>query len=72
MDEFERGSGPDGLKEAAATEHIFVFPLWLGTMPALLKAFLEQVMRPGADLLIRGEPPALTRRFSSDVWRGSL
>ena len=32
----------------AWAEHIvFVFPLWLGTMPALLKAFLEQVMRPG-------------------------
>ncbi len=26
---------------------MFVFPLWLGTMPALLKAFLEQVARPG-------------------------
>jgi len=24
-----------------------VFPLWLGTMPALVKAFLEQIMRPG-------------------------
>jgi putative NADPH-quinone reductase len=24
-----------------------IFPLWLGTMPALVKAFLEQVMRPG-------------------------
>lgn len=43
---------PDTLKEAAEAvvwaEHmVFVFPLWLGTMPALLKAFLEQVMRPG-------------------------
>jgi putative NADPH-quinone reductase len=29
-------------------EHIvFVYPLWLGSMPALLKAFLEQVLRPG-------------------------
>jgi putative NADPH-quinone reductase len=29
-------------------EHlVLVMPLWLGTMPALLKAFLEQVMRPG-------------------------
>ncbi len=29
-------------------EHIvFFFPLWLGEMPALLKAFLEQVARPG-------------------------
>jgi putative NADPH-quinone reductase len=29
-------------------EHIVLFfPLWLGDMPALLKAFLEQVARPG-------------------------
>lgn len=50
--EFEHSPVPDGLAQAAAdiawAEHIvFVFPLWLGTMPALLKAFLEQVMRPG-------------------------
>lgn len=50
--DFEHGSMPASLAEAAASvqwcEHIvFVFPLWLGTMPALLKAFLEQVMRPG-------------------------
>ena len=32
----------------ASAEHIVIFfPLWLGTMPALLKAFLEQVLRPG-------------------------
>ena len=52
MAEFERGDVPESLSEAAKSllwaEHIvFVFPLWLGTMPALLKAFLEQVMRPG-------------------------
>lgn len=29
-------------------EHlVFVFPLWLGTMPALLKGFIEQLARPG-------------------------
>ncbi|MDY6983350.1 MAG: NAD(P)H-dependent oxidoreductase [Pseudomonadota bacterium] len=29
-------------------EHlVLVFPLWLGDMPALLKAFLEQLLRPG-------------------------
>ncbi len=29
-------------------DHLFIiYPLWLGTMPALLKAFLEQTMRPG-------------------------
>ena len=32
---------------AAADHLVFVFPLWMGTMPALLKAFLEQVLRPG-------------------------
>lgn len=26
---------------------VFFYPLWLGDMPALLKAFLEQVARPG-------------------------
>lgn len=26
---------------------VFLYPLWLGDMPALLKAFLEQVARPG-------------------------
>lgn len=26
---------------------VLIFPLWLGTMPALLKGFLEQVFRPG-------------------------
>ena len=26
---------------------VLIFPLWMGDMPALLKAFLEQVARPG-------------------------
>lgn len=31
-----------------SAEHIVLFyPMWLGDVPALLKAFLEQVMRPG-------------------------
>ena len=52
MQEFEHGAIPDSLKEAAeavvwAEHFVFVFPLWLGTVPAMLKAFLEQVMRPG-------------------------
>ena len=29
---------------------VFVFPLWHGTMPALLKAFIEQAFRPGVSL----------------------
>ena len=31
---------------AWAQHVVILFPLWLGTMPALLKAFLEQVFRP--------------------------
>jgi putative NADPH-quinone reductase len=32
----------------ASAEHlVIVYPLWLGSMPALVKAFFEQVFRPG-------------------------
>ena len=46
------GPVPEGLREAQEAirwaEHlVIVFPIWLGTMPALLKAFFEQVLRPG-------------------------
>ncbi|UCB55465.1 MAG: NAD(P)H-dependent oxidoreductase [Thiotrichales bacterium] len=30
-----------------ANHLVIVYPLWMGTMPALLKAFFEQVFRPG-------------------------
>ena len=32
---------------------VILYPLWLGDVPALLKAFLEQVMRPGFALEYR-------------------
>jgi|SRR5688572_7867941 len=43
---------PPALRAAQAdigwADHlVIIFPLWLGTMPALVKAFLEQVLRPG-------------------------
>jgi putative NADPH-quinone reductase len=49
---FETGELPPSLAPAkdailAADHVVLVFPLWLGTMPALVKAFLEQVIRPG-------------------------
>jgi putative NADPH-quinone reductase len=49
---FETGALPPSLAPAQAAigraDHLLiVYPLWLGTMPALLKAFLEQVFRPG-------------------------
>jgi putative NADPH-quinone reductase len=30
-----------------ANHWVFFFPLWHGTMPALLKGFLEHIFRPG-------------------------
>lgn len=50
--EWTQGELPPALKPAqqaiAQAEHlVFFFPLWLGDMPALVKAFLEQVARPG-------------------------
>ncbi len=48
--DFEHGERPDAIQEAQSvirtSDHlVFVYPLWLGAMPALLKAFLEQVFR---------------------------
>lgn len=35
-------------QDFAWAEHVVIlFPLWLGSMPALLKGFFEQVLRPG-------------------------
>ena len=50
--EWQHGALPASLVEAQRAigwaEHLVIFfPLWLGDMPALLKAFLEQVARPG-------------------------
>jgi putative NADPH-quinone reductase len=62
-EDYDNGAPPDairGAQEAIAwAEHlVIVFPLWLGTMPALLKGFFEQVFRPGfgADPRGKGEP----------------
>ncbi len=45
----------DGISWA---EHVVLFfPLWLGDMPALLKAFLEQVARPGFAVEPEGAKP---------------
>jgi putative NADPH-quinone reductase len=40
-----------GLDAILWADHlVFLYPLWLGDMPAILKAFLEQAMRPGKAL----------------------
>lgn len=50
--EHEGGAVPAPIRECQDTVrwagHIVIFyPLWLGEMPAVLKAFLEQLLRPG-------------------------
>ena len=51
-DEFEHGEPADAIRRAQesiiwANHLVIVYPLWLGMMPAVLKAFFEQVFRPG-------------------------
>ena len=49
--EWEAGELPTDLvgpqRAIGDADHlVFFYPLWMGTMPALLKGFLEQVLRP--------------------------
>jgi len=51
-EEFEKGTPPEAIKRAqdivAWADHlVIIYPLWLGSMPALLQGFLEQLLRPG-------------------------
>lgn len=43
---------------------VIVYPLWLGTMPALLKAFLEQLFRPGFAVAPEGGATGWSRLLS--------
>nr|WP_294867458.1 NAD(P)H-dependent oxidoreductase [uncultured Pseudogulbenkiania sp.] len=50
-EEFDNGTPVEAIRRAQESinwaEHlVIVYPLWLGAMPALLRAFLEQVFRP--------------------------
>jgi putative NADPH-quinone reductase len=59
-EEYETGEPPPEIAKAQRTiawgEHlVFFFPLWLGTMPALVKGFLEQTLRPGFTMDMSGK-----------------
>ncbi|MEO8005966.1 MAG: NAD(P)H-dependent oxidoreductase [Betaproteobacteria bacterium] len=50
--EWDNGEPPECIRAAQeaiswAQHVVIIYPLWLGSMPALLKAFLEQTLRPG-------------------------
>lgn len=66
--DWEKGDTPSGLITAqqviVKADHLVIFyPLWLGTMPALLKAFLEQVFRPSLNV---------TGKNDATAWRSVL
>jgi len=72
--EFETGRLPQTLFDAkqalqAADHIVIVFPLWLGTMPALLKGFLEHLMRPGIafEYQPKGSPKKIFKGKSARV-----
>ncbi len=66
-EEWTGGTPPEAIRQCqetigAADHLVIVYPLWLGTLPALLKGFLEQVLRPG--FAIEGPSPrGLWRRL---------
>ncbi len=70
--EFKQGAPPASLAAPAwavveADHLVLVFPLWLGGPPAMLKAFLEQVMRPGTSFSYgaKGRTTSLLRGHSA-------
>ena len=74
QDSWQQGAAgtPDSLKAQAAcvaADHIaLIYPLWLGTLPALLKGFLEQTLRPGIALSYgEGLPQPLFKGKSARV-----
>lgn len=61
--DYVQGETPESIRQGQlmihSAQHLaIIYPLWLGTMPAYLKAFLEQVFRPGfAAIKTAGEKP---------------
>lgn len=50
--DYESGAPPETIRAVQDTIRwaghiVIVYPMWMGEMPALLKAFLEQLLRPG-------------------------
>lgn len=66
--QWEHGETPAAIATAQQTiawaDHLVIcYPLWLGSMPAILKAFFEQIARPGFAFAAPGSNP---------VWKKSL
>jgi putative NADPH-quinone reductase len=73
-EEFEGAPPPESIRQAQSAiewaQHlVFIFPLWLGTMPALLKGFLEQVFRPGFAMGSKGYAGSIRRPLAGKTAR---
>ncbi len=69
-EEYENGAPVEAIRGAQETidraDHLAIFyPLWLGEMPALLKGFLEQLLRPEFVLGPERDGFAPTGRFGA-------
>ena len=72
---WEEGAAPATLAPVQqdiewASHVVLFFPLWLGDMPALLKAFLEQVARPGFAIGREGDNPLAMKLLDGDFAEG--
>lgn len=70
VSDFFQEEAPESLRDAqrdiAWADHlVFFYPLWHGTMPALLKAFIEQTFRPGFAMDYGGK-----NRFPKPLFKG--
>jgi len=70
--EFERGAVPADIRKAQAdilwANHLVIcYPLWLGTLPALLKGFFEQTFRYGFAIENSPRPKKLLKGRSARV-----
>jgi putative NADPH-quinone reductase len=72
--EWQDKNPPEDIRQAQNAilwaEHIVIlYPLWLGDVPALLKAFLEQVLRPGFAIgdMASGMPAKLLKGRSARI-----
>jgi putative NADPH-quinone reductase len=74
-EDLQGGVVPESIRQCqeslAWADHVVIlFPLWRGSMPALLKGFLEQLLRPGfafAAATSRGRPKRLLTGKSARI-----
>ena len=74
-EDFQKGQPPPAIRRAQqhlqwADHVVILYPLWLGSMPALLKGFFEQMLRPGfgfAAATGKGLPRKLLRGKSARI-----